>query len=184
MILLPNLLIITGNARNVGKTTLVNAIIRRYSESYPIIGLKVSAIRPDDDALHGSHTENKPLTFTLEQEFDRSGATDTSRMLLAGASEAWLVRARENLIERAVSEFLLRVSSKALIVAESRALRLVAEPAALILIERQPPWPGLKDIDDLKKLATIHLLTGPGYAALPDLMARISTNGKTWHILH
>lgn len=182
MILLPNLLIVTGNARNVGKTTLANAIIRHFSEAFPIIGLKVSAMRTDDEDCHGEHPEPAPASYRIDAETDRSGSTDTSRMLLAGARQAWFIRAHEMCIEKAVSEFLTMIPSKALIVAESRALRLVAEPSALILIERRPPWPGLKPIDSLIPLSSMHLLTGPGYAPLPEIMSKITTNGKNWVI--
>lgn len=182
MILLPNLLIITGNARNVGKTTLANAVIRRFSQNYPVIGLKVSAIRPGDDEMHGNHPDPKPEAYSIEEEKDRHGKSDTSRMLLAGAASAWYIRAQESHIEKAVSDFLLLIPSKALIVAESRALRVVAEPSALILIERRKPWVGLKPVDDLVPFATMHLLTGPGYAPLTEVLSKITTDGRSWKI--
>ncbi len=182
MIIIPNLLIVTGNARNVGKTTLVDAIIRKFADRNKIIGLKVSTIRPEEETFHGNHPEQQPQTFSIEEETDRSGGSDTSRMLLAGARRSWYVRAQKDYLEKAVSEFLTIAPSDALIVAESRALRSVAEPSILILIERRPPWIGLKTIEDLIPIASVHIKTGPGYLSLPKTLKRIDTDGKSWHL--
>lgn len=182
MIIIPNLLIVTGNARNVGKTTLVDAIIRKFAEQYKIIGLKVSTLRPGEDRFHGNHPVEQPQRYFIEEETDRSGSSDTSRMLLAGACRAWYVRAQGEYLEKALSEFLTIAPSDALIVAESRALRAIAEPSVLILIERRNPWNGLKSIEDLIPLASMHIKTGPGYLSLPKTLKRIDTNGKSWHL--
>ncbi|HAQ64943.1 MAG TPA: hypothetical protein DCR43_03675 [Bacteroidales bacterium] len=182
MIIIPNLLIVTGNARNVGKTTLVDAIIRKFAERHKIIGLKVSILRSDENVFHGHHHGEPPQTYLIEEETDHSGSSDTSRMILAGACRSWYVRAQPDYLEKALSEFLTIAPTDALIVAESRALRTVAEPSILILIERRNPWIGLKSIEDLIPLASMHIRTGPGYLSLPKTLKRIDTNGKSWHL--
>lgn len=183
MISLPNLMIVTGNARNVGKTTLAKAIIRHFAEKFPIVGVKVNAIRAEDASFHGTHPEALPATFSIEQEVDLSGLTDTSGMLLAGAESAWYIRSRVEFIEQALLDFLDLIPSDVLIVAESRALCQVVRPSALIVIRRRRPWVGLKPVDDLVSLANLVLETGPGYLPIPETLRRIETDGTSWQIV-
>lgn len=175
-------MIVTGNARNVGKTTLAKAIIRHFAEEFPVVGLKVNAIRAEETRFHGHHPEEIPATFSIGEETDLSGLTDTSGMLLAGARSAWYIRSRAEFVEQALIAFLNLIPSDVLIVAESRALSQVVRPSALIVIRRRGPWVGLKPIDDLVSLANLVLDTGPGYLPIPETLQKIGTDGKSWQI--
>lgn len=69
MYLSKNLLIIGGTGRNVGKTTLANLLIKKFSLQIEIIGLKVSTHKKGDEFLHGYHeVKIDEASFSIKKE--------------------------------------------------------------------------------------------------------------------
>jgi hypothetical protein len=132
----PNILLIAGSGRNVGKTTLAEALVKRYAPFWPIVGLKVSSVYTGEEQQHGK----KPLLLQEEyhimEEFDRSGAKDTSRLLLAGASRSFYIRAHDDQLQAAIDAFWKIVSRQSIIVCESGSLRLVLVPGLFLLLKQ------------------------------------------------
>lgn len=136
MLHLPNLLLIAGTGRNIGKTTLATSVIRRNAGNRAIIGLKVSSIYPSESAFHG--VKNAPMegNFVITEELDRSGIKDTSKMLLAGAARVFYVRVKDNHLEEAMSAFFQLVDSDSVIVCESGSLRSEVNPGLFVMIRQ------------------------------------------------
>lgn len=130
----PNILLIAGSGRNIGKTTLAESIVKKYSAQYNIIGLKVSSVYADEGQLHGKKHIHIEDGFVIREETDRSGIKDTSRLLLAGASRAFYVQAKDNELTAAIEAFFKMVSPQSLIVCESGSLREVLKPGLFLLI--------------------------------------------------
>lgn len=87
---LPNLLLIFGNGRNVGKTTFGCKIVREVAVNYEVIAIKVSS------HFHELHPQqlilvNEP-NLIIAQETDFQSDKDSSRYLKAGASKAYYVQ--------------------------------------------------------------------------------------------
>ena len=89
------LLIVGGTARNVGKTEFVCRLITSICRKYPVYGLKVSAIFPDEGIYHGNHTDDMPTRQVVEETRLYTGK-DTSRMLQAGARRVFYLRSEDN----------------------------------------------------------------------------------------
>ncbi len=87
---LPKLILITGNGRNVGKTSFATEIIRHLSESIDIIGIKVSPHIHDlnEDLEIICKTQN----FIVAEEKGRS-KKDSSLLLQAGAKRVFFIMA-------------------------------------------------------------------------------------------
>lgn len=178
----PNFLLIAGNARNVGKSNLAVALIRKYSVQYRVVGLKVSAVYPGDASLHGHHNEPAPETWSLYHETSPDLPKDTSRFLQAGARSVWFLRARDEYLAEGFSHLLEQVGDDALVVCESRSLIKLIEPGAFILIEKHLNGFPVKDVSSLIPLAELRILTGVGKYDTAEVLSHIDTDGRQWKI--
>ena len=98
----PNIAIISGAGRNVGKTSLGQAIIERFSEQHPIISVKVS---PHFHSATNSLVPkiiNKEYHVYLEKspEYNK----DSSRLLKAGAQKSYYVQCTDDFVFNALNE--------------------------------------------------------------------------------
>ena len=138
MLSIPNMVMIGGNSRNSGKTTMARKIISKLSVLHEVIGLKVTSIRPDEREMHGTHTEENAPGFTIFEELNPDSYKDTSKMLRAGATRVFYIRISENYIEKAVLHFMLKYINNQIIVCESRSLRLIINPGLFLMMMRLP----------------------------------------------
>lgn len=154
---IPQLLIIAGNARNVGKTTLATQLISAFAAKYGIVAFKVSTIKPKDDLWHGHHGEPVPETYIINEETGYNGTKDTGRMLAAGASRAFYIRTREAYISIAMEEFLSRIPNDCMLICESRSLGEFVKPGLLVVLHKQGNVVGIKDITELEAKADLRI---------------------------
>ncbi|MBC8343966.1 MAG: hypothetical protein ISR55_07045 [Bacteroidetes bacterium] len=175
----PNLLLVGGSKRNVGKTTLILHFIEKYKNKYPITGLKVTSIYPDDDLFHGKHDTLSP-DFEILEEKDRSGRKDTSKMLLAGARHVFFIRTKDAFIEQAFDSFQKQMPGNGLILCESISLRKYVQPGLFILIHDEEARQLKKSFNELKPLADVILRTN-GNCFNTDI-DRIEYSPPSWRI--
>ncbi len=154
---IPGLLIVAGNARNVGKTTLATGLITAWASEYYITGLKVSSIRPGDQSFHGTHSGSDPDTFIIQEETGSDESKDTCRMLMAGARKAFYIRSRDEFIPEAMEAFLKMIPHKGMVICESRSLGEFVKPDLLVVIHKHGHVPGIKDIAGLEARADVIL---------------------------
>ncbi len=132
---IPSLIMIGGSSRNVGKTTLANRLIKKYSPHYPVIGLKVTSIYPGEKNYHGHHKTELEKDFEIFEEKNKDGYKDTCKMLYHGASRVFYIRAHDYAIKNAFQQFMEFIPGNAVMVCESISLRLFVKPGLFILIE-------------------------------------------------
>ncbi len=132
-----NMIMIGGDSRNSGKTTLACELIRKLSVSHEVIGLKVTSVRPGETEMHGNHTEDETTGFTIFEELNTESNKDTSRMLRAGAAKVFYVRVSENYVEKAILQFMSKYINKQVIVCESRSLRRFILPGQFLMMKRE-----------------------------------------------
>lgn len=146
MIEIPNMLMIGGNSRNAGKTTLACKVIEKISANYPVIGLKVTSIRPGEADLHGSHSDDDLSGYSIIEEVNSKSNKDTSLMLQAGASRVFYVRANEGFGLKAMVEFMTRFNTNQPIICESRSLRNDVTPGLFIMVMHKAAAGKEKDV--------------------------------------
>lgn len=183
MIALPNMLMISGNTRNSGKTSLACSVIRRFSKDHPVTGLKVTRIHPGEEAFHGDHGGENDAAWDLQEETNPAGHKDTSRMLQAGASHVYYIRTTDDHLAEALDAFLKQKCAGTLIVCESRSLRYAVEPGVFILMMRQTEPGKGKDVSTLLSLADAVTGKGDDPETINLLTGRIATDGKNWQLL-
>ena len=123
------MLLIAGNGRNVGKTTLACKIIAQLSKSHPVTGIKISAhFHPYSDA--DLVVNNEHFVILKEQNIT---SKDSSLMLQAGAKDVYFVMARKEHFNKALNELLKLLPEQAL-VCESGGLHEWVDPGIFLFV--------------------------------------------------
>ena len=128
---MPNLLLIAGNGRNVGKTHLACKIIKHFSPYEEVTGLKISS------HFHPIEKENIILeneNFIIAEERN-NGTKDSSLMLLAGAKKVYFVMSKRDYLKDAFNE-LFHLLPENLIVCESGGLHEFVKPGLFLFVKR------------------------------------------------
>ncbi len=90
------LIVIGGHSRSVGKTSVVAGLISALPE-YHWTAFKITQYGHGVCAMDGEpcHCATDDHSWAISEELDRSGESDTSRFLAAGAARAWWVRTEQ-----------------------------------------------------------------------------------------
>jgi hypothetical protein len=97
------LIIIGGHSRSVGKTSVVAGLIAALPE-YNWTALKITQYGHGVCSMNGKpcHCATADHNWAISEEHDRSGKSDTSRFLVAGATRAWWVRTEQGRLAEAM----------------------------------------------------------------------------------
>ena len=90
------LVVVGGHSRNVGKTSVVAGLIAALPE-FKWIAMKITQYGHNVCAKDGQACDcaNEDHSWAISEENDRTGLTDTSRFLAAGAERVWWVRSEQ-----------------------------------------------------------------------------------------
>ena len=91
-----SLIIIGGHSRNVGKTSVVAGIISALPE-FKWLAMKITQYGHGVCSGNGQSCDcaTASHTWAVTEERDRSGKSDTSRFLAAGAARVWWARTQQ-----------------------------------------------------------------------------------------
>ncbi len=136
-----NWIIIGGTGRNIGKTTLVGKLIRKFSAEVPVTALKMSNIREDDNAFHGHDVSGFESKIRLEEETRMDGNKDSMRFLKAGAKKSWFIQTRDEYLTETFPEIEKILRSATCGICESNSLHAFFRPGLFIMVkgEQIPP---------------------------------------------
>ena len=97
------LIVIGGHSRSVGKTSVVAGLIAALPE-YHWTALKITQYGHGICSMDGEpcHCATDDHSWAISEELDRSGESDTSRFLAAGAARAWWVRTEQGRLAEAM----------------------------------------------------------------------------------
>ena len=131
MIEIPNMLIISGNGRNAGKTTLACKIIQHLSQNNKVTGIKIS---PHFHTIKKGSAIIKTEKFLISEE-KQTTLKDSSLLLQAGANKVYYVIAKQENLYEAFTE-LLKIIPEDFMVCESGGLREFVEPGIFLFVKR------------------------------------------------
>ena len=96
-------IIIGGHSRNLGKTSVVAGLIAALPE-FNWTALKITQYGHGVCSADGEpcHCATDDHAWAISEETDRSGKSDTSRFLAAGAARAWWVRTEQGRLAEAM----------------------------------------------------------------------------------
>ncbi len=134
LLFLPNFILLAGQQQNVGKTTLACSIISRFSRQHSIVALKLSPHMHTNTGSAQLIVEGKG--FQLFRETETTTNKDTSRMLMAGANEAFFLQTDKDSILEGIKSFHSRIEPGALVVCESAGLREYIKPGVFLMLRQ------------------------------------------------
>ena len=151
MIKLENILLIGSTGRNVGKTELACRLIKKFSKTRNVIGVKVTTIHDNlGKCPHGgqgcgvcSSIEGK---FYITEETDAALNKDTSRLLAAGAKKVFWLRVLVEHMADGAAELAKLLPADAAVVCESNSIRKAVAPGLFLMTTT-------KDAKDTKESA-------------------------------
>jgi hypothetical protein len=130
-IIIPNMLLIAGNGRNVGKTFLACKFIEQISRSQKVIGVKFSS--------HIHPVEKKDIIIETKDfvivEENKISNKDSSMMLQAGASKVYFVMAKKRSLKTAFLQ-LNKLLPDTAIVCESGGLAEFINPGVFLFVKK------------------------------------------------
>lgn len=182
---LPGWLLIGSTGRNSGKTEFACAVLRAFRGSYPIVGIKFTAVVEGEAtcprggggcgvcaALDGD--------FEIDEETGEHAGKDTARMLESGAHRVFWVRCRRQRMRAAIAALLTRLEPGALVVAESNSLAWTIEPDLFLMVTHGRSSSVKPTAADVMPLA--HALVQSLNGAFDPSPRHLALVDGTWHL--
>jgi hypothetical protein len=121
--------VIGGHSRSVGKTSVVAGLIAALPE-YHWTALKITQYGHGVCSLNGEscHCATDDHSWAISEEKDRSGKSDTSRFLLAGAARAWWVRTEQGRLAEAIPTIRRKLAESENAILESNSILKFVRP--------------------------------------------------------
>lgn len=129
------MIVIGGQCRKVGKTALVVELIRAIPEAR-WIAVKVTPYAESGCPVNGRGCSCGPMehTFAIRVESKRSGTSDTSRFLTAGAKKAIWVQTKEGRVADALAPLAEALKGAGNVIVESDAVVKFWRPDLCLMV--------------------------------------------------
>ncbi len=126
-----SIVVIGGHSRNVGKTSMVAGIIAALPQmnwtaaKITQFGHGVCSVSAEPCECALNETEH---SWSVDEEFDRSGQSDTSRFLLAGAKKVLWVRTKQGMLAEAMPDLRKEIAAAENVILESNSVMKFVRP--------------------------------------------------------
>ena len=123
------IIVIGGHSRSVGKTSVVVGLIAALPE-YNWTALKITQYGHGVCSLNGKpcHCAADDRCWTISEENDRDGDSDTSRFLAAGAAQVWWVRTEQGRLAEAMPAIHGKLANSKNTIVESNSILRFLHP--------------------------------------------------------
>lgn len=128
-------IIIGGHSRNVGKTSVVAGLIAALPE-FHWTAIKITQYGHGICSKKGQACAcaTADHNWAISEEADRSGKSDTSRFLLAGAASAFWVRTQQGHLDDALPALREKLAEKKNVICESNSLLRFVKPELYLTV--------------------------------------------------
>ena len=129
------MVVVGGNSRNIGKTAVVAGLIRALPH-YHWTAIKLTQYGHGICAADGKECDCAPEEhpFAVTEETDRSGKSDTSRFLVAGARRALWVRVRMGMLETVLPALRQAIAGEDSVILESNSILRFYQPNVYLTV--------------------------------------------------
>ena len=126
------ILVVGGHSRNIGKTSVMVGLI----EALPAYHWTAFKITQSGEGHHGELRDCAPEDrgWSITEEQDASGKTDSSRFLLAGARRAFWVTAEPGRLQEALPAIQRKMADSENVIIESNSILRFLEPDVYITV--------------------------------------------------
>jgi hypothetical protein len=124
-----SIIVIGGHTRSVGKTSVVAGLIAALP-THHWTAIKITEHRHGVCSAHGEACgcATADHSWAISEEKDRSGESDTSRFLVAGAEHSWWVRTQPGRLEKAMPRIREIIASTQYAIIESNSILRFLKP--------------------------------------------------------
>jgi molybdopterin-guanine dinucleotide biosynthesis protein A len=185
MIQIEQMLMIGSAGRNVGKTELACAILRKLGGRHSIAAVKVTAISDrDGQCPRGGEgcgvCSSLQGNFCITEETNSHSGKDTSRLLAAGASRVYWLRVLKTHLDEGASALIETLGADTTCICESNSLRRVVDPGLFLLARRQDARPWKESAQQVQQCADRIVTARDGTFDLD--LDRIELPGGKWKL--
>ncbi len=140
MIEIPNMLMVGARCKSEGKTAFTRALIERFGSQHDLIGVKVTTVDNFNMSHHPEVTSSGKSDscmgpYYVTEEKDAHSATDTGRMLAAGAKRVLWLLALKTHLEDGVRALLETLGNETVSICESNRARTIIEPGVFVMLK-------------------------------------------------
>jgi hypothetical protein len=123
------IVVIGGHSRSVGKTSVVAGLIVALPEC-AWNAMKITQFGHGVCSRNGELCDcaNDDHSWSISEERDRSGESDTSRFLLAGAAQVWWVRSQQGRLAEAMPTIRRKIAESENVIVESNSILKFIRP--------------------------------------------------------
>jgi hypothetical protein len=139
------LLVVGGQCRKVGKSTLVADIIRAFPDRH-WTAVKITPYAESGCPVNGPSCNCAPQEhpYAIHEETSRSGNSDSSRFLASGAHRALWIETKQHRLQNALPALAAELADVGHAVIESDALMRFWKPSLFVMV-LDPSNPDFKD---------------------------------------
>jgi len=139
------MIVVGGHSRNVGKTSVVAGLIAALRE-FEWTAAKITQYGHGICSANGKvcHCATSEHSWAISEEHDRSGESDTSRFLVAGAAKVFWVRTEQGRLGQAMPALLGKIKNAHHVILESNSVLQFVRPD-LYLTVLDPATPDFKN---------------------------------------
>ncbi len=139
MMIRPDMLLLGGAGRNVGKTEFACEVIRRHSPHVPVVAAKITTVKDGGDSCPRGGPgcgvcSSLAGDYFLMEEFGAGDHKDTARMKQAGADRVFWLRVRQHALTSGIKAMLAEIPSGTCLVCESNSARQIVEPGSFLVL--------------------------------------------------
>ncbi len=129
------IVVIGGHSRNVGKTSVVAGLIAALPEKQ-WTAMKITQYGHGICSKNGDvcHCATDDHSWAISEEKDRSGETDTSRFLAAGAVRVWWARTEQGRLAEAMPTIRRRLAESENVILESNSIMKFVKPRLYLTV--------------------------------------------------
>lgn len=179
------IVVVGGHSRSVGKTSVVAGLIAALPE-FHWTAFKITQYG------HGICSANgKPCscatddhTRAITEERDRSGETDTSRFLVAGARQSIWVRTRQGMLEQAMPDIHRRMAGAENVIMESNSILRFLQPDLYLSVLDAEKMDFKDSAREFLRRADAVILHQAGTAPQWDSVSLNSATGRPCFFIH
>jgi molybdopterin-guanine dinucleotide biosynthesis protein A len=156
MIKLNRMLMIGSAGANVGKTELACALIKKFSKTTDITGIKVTTIKAKDGqcprgGIGCGVCSSLDGDFSITEETDSESKKDTARLLAAGAKRVFWLRVMKKHLKDGMTALPDIIGPDAISICESNSLRQVVVPGLFLMVRTRKSKSWKSSAQDVKK---------------------------------
>jgi molybdopterin-guanine dinucleotide biosynthesis protein len=139
------IIVVGGHSRNVGKTSVVAGLISALRE-FQWTAAKITQYGHGICSANGKvcHCATSEHSWAISEEQDRSGESDTSRFLVAGAARVLWVRTEQGRLAQAMPALQAKIKNAGHVILESNSVLQFVRPD-LYLTVLDPATSDFKD---------------------------------------